>query len=387
MPHILDQLTEEFRHRECAHWDIYPEHFACSVGAHIFNLVNQETEVLVTNGIPMDTRMHMMFVAPPGFSKTFWLEQYLRSTWCILHETNVQHGFEGSTTEAGFVGSATLVDGECIITPGLALIYKGGIVGFEEFSALIAMMYSQHSKQLDAALLLALDKGYVVKRLRAGKISYKTNVSVWAGTQPARFDLTSGLGRRFYYCLLIPTKKDRDMIRAAMRKGWNVRMDKNRTSKIRHQIDDVRDDLFKVKKIVRTPQMNKLLDELKMPPYEELLYIRSLIGYKVMTGDFGSEMVLDLDDRIEILWRQESLWRTSIRRGPEIAQLLSIMQEFNGKMGINDLKDAFMDMGVDWRRSTELIDEAKKMKIIDVGVSMVVLRKGWMKKQGIGEEE
>jgi len=175
---IFNLIEEEFVHRKCAHVDIYPRHFACSLGAHIFNLVNQETEVLVQSSIPVDLRQHIMFVAPPGFSKTFWMEQFVRGTWSILHETGIQHGFEGSTTEAGFVGSATLVDGEPVITAGLAKIYEWGICAFEEFSALTAMMRSHHSRQLDAALLLALDKGYVVKRLRAGRIGYKTNVSV-----------------------------------------------------------------------------------------------------------------------------------------------------------------------------------------------------------------
>ena len=67
---VYDQLITEFHHRKCAHADIYPGHYACSLGAHIFNLVNQETEVLVANAIPVDTRLHTMFVAPPGF-------------WCI----------------------------------------------------------------------------------------------------------------------------------------------------------------------------------------------------------------------------------------------------------------------------------------------------------------
>lgn len=375
---IYKLILNEFRHRQCAHVDIYPGHFACSIGSHIFNLVNQETEVLIQNGIPVDTRMHIMFVAPPGFSKTFWQSQYLRGTWSIMHDTNIFHGFEGSTTEAGFVGSATMQEGEAVITPGLAYIYKDGIVGFEEFSALVAMMKSQHSRQLDAALLLALDKGYVVKRLRAGKIGYKTNVSVWCGTQPARFDLTSGLGRRFYYLLLIPTRDDKELIRSKMRSGWDVRMDKNRTARIRNSIDALKDDLFEIRKVTRAPEVNKLLDELKMPPYEEPLYHRLILGYKIIRGMFDKELVLDLDDEIEAMCRSEATWRKAIRRGPEIAEVYSILNSNGGKMSIVGLKDELLEFGVDWRRSTELLEEMKRMRVIALGQSTVELKGKWM---------
>lgn len=381
---IYKEIMLEFVHRQCAHVDIYPGHFANSIGGHLFNLMNQEKEVLVANGIPVDTRMHVMMVAPPGFSKTFWQEQYLRGSWCILEETDIFHGFEGSTTEAGFVGSAMMADGEAVITPGLAYIYQNGIVGFEEFSALIAMLRSTHSRQLDAALLLALDKGYVVKRLRAGKIGYKTNVTVWCGTQPARFDLTSGLGRRFYYLLLIPTKKDKELIRKKMRTGWNVRMNKKRTDRIRAHIDMLRDQLYEVKKVVRTKEFNDLMDELNMPPYEEPLYIRSLIGYKCITGDFDSQIVLDIDDTFGAMCHQEAVWRKAIRRGPEIAEVLSILRENGGKMTIVNLKDALMDFGIDWRRSAELINELKAMRVITVGDSTVSLRGKW---RDVKEEE
>lgn len=311
-------------------------------------------------------------------SKTFWQEQFLRGKWCILEGTMTQHGFEGSTTEAGFVGSATMSEnGDPVVTPGLAKVYEEGIVGFEEFSALTAMMKSSHSQQLDAALLLALDRGYVVKRLRAGKIGYKTNVTVWAGTQPSRFDLTSGLGRRFYYLLLIPTEEDRRVLREKIRAGWGVRMDVERTNKIRASIDELKDRLFKVKTVKKDPSVNLLLDELNMPPYEEQLYVRLILGYKVITEDFGETLTLDIDPTVEMLCRQESIWRKAIRRGPEIAEVVSLLRANGNSMSMIELRDAMMEFGMDWKRSSELITELSKMKILAMGETNVSLRGKW----------
>lgn len=290
----------------------------------------------------------------------------------------IADGIITHNTEAGFVGSASMSEGgDPVVTPGLAKIYEKGIVGFEEFSALTAMMKSSHSQQLDAAMLLALDRGYVVKRLRAGRIGYKTNVTVFAGTQPARFDLTSGLGRRFYYLLLIPTADDKELIRGKIREGWGVRMNLDRTNKIRAKIDEVQEELYKIKSVRRTPAVNNLLDELRMPPYEEQLYIRLIIGYKVITQDFGSELTLDLDPRIAALCKQEAIWRKAIRRGPEIAEVVALLRHNGNQMSIVELRDELMDFGIDWKKSSELIAELSKMKILVLGESNVTLKGKW----------
>ena len=378
---IYDLVLKEFDYRKCAHVDIYPKHFVCSLGAHIFNLVNQEIETLIMSSIPVDTRQHVMFVAPPGFSKTFWMEQFVRGSWSILHNTDVQHGFEGSTTEAGFVGSATLIEGEAVITPGLAKVYEWGICAFEEFSALTAMMRSHHSRQLDAALLLALDKGYVVKRLRAGRIGYKTNVSVWCGTQPARFDLSSGLGRRFYYLLLIPSRADRELIRKKMREGWNVRMNKKRTDRIRRHINELKDRLYDIRTVVKMPDINALFDDLNIEPYEEPLFIRQIIGYWVIKEEFDKDLSLKLDDELINMCWQQAEWRQAIRRGPEIAEVFEILNAFGGKMDLLQWKDEMLRFGVDWRRSSELAEELKRMRVIALGENTITLKKRWRKEK------
>jgi len=328
-----------------------------------------------------------MFVAPPGFSKTFWQEQYLRGAWAILEGTSIHHGFEGSTTEAGFVGSADMRDGEAVITPGLANIYKRGIVGFEEFSALTAMMKSQHSRQLDAALLLALDKGYVVKRLRAGAIRYKTDVTLWVGTQPSRFDLTSGLGRRFYYLLLIPARKDREEIREAMWRGWNVKMDKDRTTEIRGKIDELYDGLMMVKRVSINAEIRPFFQKLKLYPYEEPLFLRTIIGYKVATEDFDKELVIDLDERIRKILVEQRICRKEIMRGPELTECIMILHEFGNKMSQKQFRDELLAFGVDYRRSAELMKELEVLKIVTVGENNVALREAWVKKTTKDEEK
>ena len=50
-----------------------------------------------------------------------------------------------------------------------------------------------HSLDMKNQLLTSLDNGRVQKALRAGWVNYTTRYTVWAGTQPARFDLWTSL--------------------------------------------------------------------------------------------------------------------------------------------------------------------------------------------------
>ena len=55
-----------------------------------------------------------------------------------------------------------------------------------------------HSLDMKNQLLTSLDNGRVQKAMRNGWVNYTTRYTVWAGTQPARFELDSGLDRRFF---------------------------------------------------------------------------------------------------------------------------------------------------------------------------------------------
>ena len=69
----------------------------------------------------------------------------------------------------------------------------------------------------------ALDSGMIRKRLAAGKIEYQTNFTLWTGVQPARYQLSSGLARRFLFLLFIPNFKDIQAFKVNRRLAKNVK--------------------------------------------------------------------------------------------------------------------------------------------------------------------
>jgi len=365
---ILNELVE----RGSAHVATYPPYFICSIGCHVFNIFNKQQEIYTEAGRIPDTRLPILFVAPPGFSKTYWLEQFCRGQQAILANSAIDVDFEGSMTEAGLVGTIKFEDGEPIVVPGIAKQHQYAIIAIEEFSAITEMMQQQYSRQLDTALLGLMDSGWVYKRLAAGDVKYQTYVTIWAGTQPARFDLTSGLGRRFLFLEFIPTKFDFQLLKLARRRSKNVRYNLQRTERIRVGLGKLTRKIKRLRKVEFDPQVYSFFDSLKVIHYEEALLERILIGYNLMRDRFAETMKVRLDDISKQLVIRALKFRDSIRRGSEFSEVVMVLREHGGSMPLYALKDRLLFFGKDWSQSSQLINELIRMKAIKVRPNGIV---------------
>jgi len=328
------------------------------------------------HGLLLDTRLHIFVVAPPGFSKTFWLSQFLEKDVGILDKTPIFTGFEGFMTEAGWVGTIMFQNGLPVVLKGAADVYSTGIVGCEEFSAVVEAMKTQHSRHLDAALLTSLDSGRVLKRLRGGKIDYVTCVTLWSGTQITRFDLTSGMGRRLLFLVFFPSEEDKRRLRIARRKGHGIRYNPVRLSKIRNAI---RTKWERAMNNVRTLNFDssiwKVLDRYNILHFEEPLYERMFLGYTIMKHPVSSNIVVYPEKECVRLVEQEIQWRRMMQRGSMLSHIVSILRRKGGKMPIAALKDELLDFGIDWDTSTDIIERLRRTKVVYIREGFVHLWK------------
>jgi hypothetical protein len=199
--------------------------FLASVGSHIFNSMNKcatcdftEGEEFVIEPCPMrhpnapfytpgaraaDTRLHILMRGMKGSGKSILIDTFLAQGTGLLWNAK---GFKGegfrtmigpnSVTEAGMFGSVN-EDGIVVGRP-LAREMCGGFLGFEEFSSLVDAGNKDHSTDMMNQMLTSTDNGRVNKSMRSGWVRYTTRYTVWGGTQPGRFELESGLDRRFF---------------------------------------------------------------------------------------------------------------------------------------------------------------------------------------------
>jgi hypothetical protein len=206
--------------------------FICSIGAHLFNTMNKCSRCdfdpadpaldpdedftipncpLRHNNVPFytpmmqlpDTRIHILLRGAKGSGKSILILLFLAEGTGFIHNPNADLGQgmntmlgPNSVTEAGMFGSVDEF-GDITGRP-LARELCGGFLGFEEFSSMSDASKKDHSLDMKNQLLTSLDNGRVNKAMRSGWVRYNTRYTLWAGTQPARFELDSGLDRRFF---------------------------------------------------------------------------------------------------------------------------------------------------------------------------------------------
>jgi len=365
---VLDVYTLtmlELKERGCAYVDRYAPYYVTSTGCHLFNLANRKNEVFIEAGRVSDTRLHIIFCAPPGCSKTYWLEQFLRGKQAILAESCVDITMEASMTGAGFVGTTRFSDGESVREPGLAETHSAALCGIEEFSAVTNMFRQSYAGDLDTALLQALDSGYVYKRLASGSIKYQTAITLHTGSQPARFDLSSGLGRRFIFIEFIPTRADFKMLTMARRKSRGIRYNPVRTRLIKDTLKKLSDSLFDINEVEIDGNFYDFMDKYNIIHYEEALYEKMLLGYSVMTGNIvGKTLFLEFTPDAQKFLADEITHRRNIKKGSEFSQVFAVLEDSGGGAEMDHVRDTLLDYGCDYAQSMKLIELMLSIKLL-----------------------
>lgn len=321
--------------------------FLCSVGGHLFNTVNkcsrcdfdpdsplvdEENDFTIPNCplrhaqspiyTPMsqlpDTRIHLMLRGPKGSGKSVMILMFLADGTGLLHNQNADLGQgyrtmmgPNSVTEAGMFGSVD-EEGEIMGRP-LARELCGGFLGFEEFSSMSDASKKDHSMDMKNQLLTSLDNGRVQKALRAGWVSYTTRYTVWAGTQPARFELDSGLDRRFFIIDIEMTPQKELLYKQAQHLQSNMSVETRtelatKAIEIKHWLRN------RMEEAVSNPPSGVIFDDeigdwINRPDvrsFEADLFRRLAIGYHMMqpTWRGGMPLLVTLDDTLKTILSQ-----------------------------------------------------------------------------------
>ena len=337
-------------------------YYVVSTCCHLVNLANKKNQFYMEGGTIPDMRLHMFFVSPAGFSKSFILKVLLGGPTSALGGTELKTTYSGNVTEAGFTGTIRATDdtGDPVITYGAAHDYADFIVGIEEFSALTTAMKQEHSSNLDNALLTALDSGHLVKRLAAGEIRYDTDITLFAASQPTRFDLSSGLGRRFFFVNFIPSLEEKEKLKQCRRGSKGVRGDMRLLKQIGQDVTSTMKKIEGLKSVKFTDAFMKAIDNLKVPHYIEPLFERLGVGYAISTTDFNSILKVDITPELQKYMGIAKEWRTQISRGAEEQQVVRVLEA--GEMEELGLKDELLDFGLQYGKSEELIGRLVKQK-------------------------
>ena len=358
MPDLYREIIEELERRGVAYVKDFAPFYISSLATHHLNLVNAKKGFYTEAGVPINLRQHILFVTIPGFGKSFLLRQFLENeAYSIVKGTNVQCSFESYMIEAGMVGSVGKdQQGNIHKTDGLLKTDANSIIGIEEFSAITNAVQQQHNVGLDAALLTALDSGMVRKRLANGKIEYQTNVSMWAGVQPARFNLSSGLGRRFLFIYYVPTLADVKEFKKRRRETKNKKLNVPVLREI-HKMMDVRFSEMdnNVTGISYTGDFYGFMDALNVIHYEEAIYERLALGYWLMKSEhLTGTIYVGLDDELKRIMKLQHTHRKNVKQGTQLNQVWVLIKE-SKRINEKKLLELLLDFSLDWDTSRDMI--------------------------------
>jgi len=360
MVNLYREIIEELERRKIAYVRQFAPFYISSLATHVFNIINQSKHIYMEAGLPVNTRQHILFVTVPGFGKSFLLRQFLEAEeYSIVKGTEVQCGFESAMTEAGMVGSirpSNQPGGEPIKTIGLCGTDANAIIGIEEFSAITNAAVQEHNAGLDTALLTALDSGMVRKRLANGKLEYQTHLTMWSGVQPARYNLSSGLGRRFIFLMFTPTWADVREFKRRRRAAKNVRVDYKVLKTLRDLLNQrFREIRNNITGITFTHDFYVKLDKLNVIHYEEPLYERLAMGYWLMRSEaLRGTIYISMDAELERILDMEYEHRKKVKKGTQTEQVWALMKD-KKRWNEKELLEYLLEFSLDWDTSRNII--------------------------------
>lgn len=370
-PSLYHSILGYLKDSSLAYVEKFIPYMLCSIGCHLINLENLRRPFYYEHRKSTDLRLSVIFCAPPGFSKSTFLKVLLQHPHGVFANSGLETTFEGYMTEAGWVGTKRLgKEGEeedGFEHRGLAWEYREGVVGIEEFSAITKAMHQDHSVGLDSAILDTLDGGDVKKRLAGGALKYQTAVTLLAGTQIARFDLTSGLGRRIFFIIWNPSGREIDTLRDAYWNGSNMPPDRLSLDSLRNRIMNLTRDLQYVRRITYPDSLKKILYDEGLMPYELPLFRRLALGYYVMAKPLQEELVMDVQkgDELHELIKQGVKWRKLLMRDLRFAQIEEIIRQY-GACTIMQMMEYLGRFGVREDEAQELIQNMLKNRTVRI---------------------
>ena len=313
--------------------------FLCSIGTHIFNGLNKcgycphdgsdpangsfviDSCILRHDKQPIytpmshvaDTRLHIVMRGQKGSGKSVLINLFLAPNTGLLSSpanADIGMGFRtdigpNSITEAGMFGSVN-EEGEIMGRP-LARDMCGGFLCFEEFSSMSDAGKKDHSVDMKNQLLTSLDSGRVNKAMKAGWVKYNTRFTLWAGTQPARFELESGLDRRFFIIDIAMSPEKELAYKIAQNSQASTTPQKraalaSEMIELRKWFIDRQQKTMgkKPKGVVFGEDFEQWVLQESVRSFESDLFRRMAIGYAMMIGEWVDKelLMVDLDDRL-----------------------------------------------------------------------------------------
>lgn len=223
------------------------------LGCARFRLGSVSPHFLYRFGKVADLRVNTMHVAPPGYSKNFFIDLFLDEKTGFLSNIGIPAKKLQNPTEAGYSGTLYGMDedGNAGANYGYAKKYCAGILAVPEFSYITNLSGTEHSSNFVNDVMEIIEGGHFSRAMAKGSLDYYSYHTLWAATQPGpRFDMSAGLGRRLNFVVIIPDMEMEKRYKEVQEKGYTSRIDEDVLQVIRgyfyklYQTNNIRQVFF-----------------------------------------------------------------------------------------------------------------------------------------------
>ena len=373
----MDLYTETlsiFKQRKFIRAEAVLPTYVCSIGAHMLNFMNKHKQVYWEGDTIPDLRLHIFMVTIPGFGKTYLINQFMSKYNGLLRDSCINVGKIGSLTSAGLVGSVkSTPDGQTVVNKGVLQSQADFILGSDEFSNITTTSRTSHSGNLINDLLAALDDGQMNKGQGGGSLDYETFATIFGATQPGRYELKSGLPRRFAFVIYMPDVGDVYKFRTARREAKNVRVDVKKILEYRTELAVKQNEINTVlEKIEFSNEWYDWINQHFAVHYEDILYERIALGYYVMKCDSIPKVLkVGINDELKGILKQQFAARLSVAKGVEKIKIMDVIGEIKS-IKYSELLQLLLTFALPENYINQSLDALMANKIISIKNGVVV---------------
>jgi len=318
----------------------YAPFFIASWAQHQFNLINQKKQIYWINGRLPNDRLHILFVSPAGFMKTYYLNMMAGDDLGMFKGCGSHIGFEQEMTAAGFTGTAHMNNGCKNEYMGAAKDYEKGFMLIDEFKGLSTVLQGKDNGEFEAQFLSALNTGRIVKRLAVNRDEYITSFTMWTGIQPCNFTTGSGIGRRLTYLLYLPNAADNELLRDLRFLNRGKRPDKSRMQVMWKKQQNFITGLDIIKEVVFDDSIRQQYKKMGHFHYEAEYYDSLLLGATLALKGASPVVEVDLKEpEVMRMLENETAWRKKINRNPIHGAIAVLMADGCGCLTLEELFD------------------------------------------------
>ena len=300
-------------------------------------------------------------ISPAGLSKSYMMSKYFeaRTGICPLRSK-----YRGVITEAGFVGREEPGTGEA--RPGDAYEYRNGFLLFNEISNIMIAAQTTHSAALINQVMEALSERQVTKRTGGLDLCYPTNITMWGGIQPRRFDFSQGLGRRFIHVTKAWTGDDLKMfkderLKEKLSPESSRKVNMREVEKIRKDIADLLHNA-QVEKVEWDSNMYHFLMKYSIGHIDLQMMERVLIGKEYLNQGLGQVIKIKNSDDNKALIIMIHDMSKIVAEGGDLSLLLSSIGKESKSRDV--LWTDFRRFGYTYVMFMELIEMAMKLNLV-----------------------